>query len=222
MNALVLVAAGSATRMGGPVPKPFLDLAGKPLIVHALEKFYEFDPAIRAVVVIARDHRKYWEEISKAYDWTREIEVTEGGQIRSDSVRRGLELIGDGCIVGIHDSVRPLVSLETIGRSYAAALESGSGIPVIDMDDSVRMTLGNGKSENLERERLKRVQTPQTFRSENIREAYHRFGEEGSTFTDDASVYESLYGVVTLVQGNRENIKITTPFDLRLAASMLI
>jgi 2-C-methyl-D-erythritol 4-phosphate cytidylyltransferase len=222
MNALVLVAAGSATRMGGSVPKQFMELGGKPMIVHTLEKFYLFDPGIKVVVVIGADHRKYWESISRGYEWPASIEVAEGGSTRTESVRKGLELIGEGGIVGIHDAVRPLVSKETIERCFNAARESGSGIPVIDMEDSVRMTFGDNSSENLERQRLMRVQTPQAFRSEKILAAYRQLGRTEKDYTDDASVYEKAYGEVTLVQGNIENIKITTSFDLKLAASMLI
>jgi 2-C-methyl-D-erythritol 4-phosphate cytidylyltransferase len=225
MNAVVIVAGGSGRRMGGPVPKQYMDLEGKPLIIHTLEKFYSYDPGIRVVLVMAKAHRKYWDVIALSFardpghEKVEEIIVAEGGASRVDSVKNGLQHIEDGLLVGIHDAVRPLVSRETIIRCYEAAGRTGSGVPVVDMEDSVRLLGEEGGSVNLERHRLKRVQTPQVFRSELIREAYDQICDP--SFTDDASVYESLFGSVTLVEGNSENIKITTPTDLKLASLIL-
>ena len=219
MNAVVVVAGGSGRRMGGDIPKQYIDLGGKPLIVHTLDKFYGYDPGMKVVLVLAGSHRKFWDVISITYERGEDIVVAEGGETRYDSVNNGLGYIGDGMVVGIHDAVRPLVSQDTIERCYSAAEKSGSGIPVIEMDESVRMVAGPGRSENLERSRLRRVQTPQVFRSEQIKEAYNQ--DCDPAFTDDASVYESLFGQVTLVEGNRENIKITNPTDLKLASLIL-
>lgn len=219
MNAVVVVAGGSGHRMGGPIPKQYLELKGKPLILHTLEKFYAFDPQIKVVLVMAKSHIKFWEKISISYEPCFGIVVAEGGETRYDSVKSGLQHIEGGMMVGVHDAVRPLVSLETIGRCYEAASGTGSGIPVVEMDDSVRMVRENGRSENLERGKLKRIQTPQVFRSDQIKEAYKQTCDP--FFTDDASVYESLFGQVTLVEGNIENIKITTPADLKLASLIL-
>jgi len=169
-------------------------------------------------VVLAKNHLKFWGEIASASKAAMGSEVVTGGKNRYDSVKRGLQLIPDGCIVGIHDAVRPLVSLETIGRCYRAALESGSGIPVFEMNESVRMITAMG-SENLERANLRRVQTPQVFRSELIREAYER--NHAPSVTDDASLFESIHGELTLVLGNSENIKITNPIDLELASLII-
>lgn len=218
MNALVVVAGGSGRRMGGTVPKQYLPLRGKPIIIHTLERFYQYDPRIKIVVVLAKNHRKFWDEIASASEAAIGSELVTGGKNRYDSVKRGLQLIPDGCIVGIHDAVRPLVSQETIGRCYRAALEFGSGIPVFEMDESVRRITAMG-SENLERANLRRVQTPQVFRSELIREAYEC--SSAPSVTDDASVYESIHGELTLVSGNPENIKITKPIDLELASLII-
>ncbi|MCP4310100.1 MAG: 2-C-methyl-D-erythritol 4-phosphate cytidylyltransferase [Bacteroidetes bacterium] len=218
MNAVVVVAGGSGRRMGGPVPKQYLNLQGKPVIIHTLERFYQFDPHIRIVLVMAENHKSFWDKIAFSSEASRAAEVLSGGETRYDSVKNGLQVIPDGCIVGIHDAVRPLVSLEAIGRCYRAAAETGSGIPVLEMDESVRIINGAG-SENMERARLRRVQTPQTFRSELIREAYGRVFDSG--FTDDASVFESIHGPLTLVPGNPENIKITSAIDLDLASLIL-
>ncbi|MEN8155801.1 MAG: 2-C-methyl-D-erythritol 4-phosphate cytidylyltransferase [Bacteroidota bacterium] len=219
MNAVVVVAGGSGHRMGGAIPKQYLDLAGKPLILHTLERFFQFDSDMKVVLVMAKVHRKFWDVITMSYDQGTGIVVAPGGETRHDSVKNGLQFIEDGMVVGIHDAVRPLVSLETIGRCYNAAAGSGSGIPVVDMEDSVRMVEAQGGSVNLERTKIKRVQTPQVFRSEQIKQAYSRTIDP--LFTDDASVYEALFGDVTLVEGNPENIKITTPADLKLASLIL-
>jgi len=222
MNALVLVAAGKGSRMGGDTPKPYIRLAGKPLIIHTLEKFFEFDTSIRVTVVIGPGHRAFWEEAAKDWPLAQSIRLVTGGGTRLASVRNGLNTVEEEWIVGIHDAVRPLVSLETIGRCFRAARQSGSGIPVIDMEDSVRRVTGEGNSEIIERVGLKRVQTPQVFHAGRLKKAYREVPDDPHAFTDDASVFESSYGQVTLVEGNHENIKITTPADLNFAASMIL
>lgn len=219
MNAVVVVAGGSGRRMGGKVPKQYIDLNGKPMIIHTLEKFFKYDAGMKIVLVIAREHRKFWDVIDNSHIRVKEIMVATGGETRYDSVKNGLQLIDDGVIVGIHDAVRPLVSLETINRCYCAAAEYGSGIPVVDMDESVRMVTGPDRSEQLDRSRLKRVQTPQVFKSELIKEAYNQ--NRDPAFTDDASVFESIHPEVKMVEGNPENIKITDPTDLLLASLIL-
>lgn len=223
MNALIVVAGGSGRRMGHPVPKQYLELGARPVIVHTIERFYSFDPHMQVVVVIDPVHREYWERAAAHLDPGKEVLVCEGGSERFDSVRNGLALVPDGVIVGIHDAVRPLVNVDTIGRCYDSAGASGSGIPVTEMDVSVRQvesdTGGGERSRNLERSGLRKVQTPQTFRSELIREAYRRV--KGKAFTDDASVFEAVFGELNLVEGNSENIKITTAADLQLASLLI-
>jgi 2-C-methyl-D-erythritol 4-phosphate cytidylyltransferase len=214
-QAVVLVAGGAGHRMGGSLPKQYLELAGKPLIIHTLERFLHFDPEIKIILVVAAGHLNLWNEVSAQYDWASRIKVAHGGATRYESVKNGLQQIGDGWIVGIHDAVRPLVSQETLQRCYATAASNGSAIPVIEMDESVRMVDDHGKSSPVDRSRLKRVQTPQVFKSEMISEAYRQICDP--SLTDDASVFESLYNQVTLVEGNRQNIKITTPIDMELA-----
>lgn len=219
MNSLLLVAGGSGSRVGGPVPKQYQEIHGRAILVHTLERFYDFDPDIKVVVVLARGHKAYWEAVTAALPWRERIMLAEGGSSRYHSVMKGLEQIQPGEMVGIHDAVRPLVSRLTIQRTYQAARESGSGIPVVEMEESVRMTGRDGGSENLERTRLRKVQTPQVFRSSEIKQAYA--ASSSTSFTDDASVYEACFGKVRLVEGNRENIKITTPADMKLAALIL-
>lgn len=205
--------------MKSDIPKQYLDLAGKPLIIRTLERFRAFDPRIRIVLVMAATHRHFWDVISLSYDLGPHISLAPGGKSRYESVKNGLDHIGPDCIVGIHDAVRPLVSITTIERCYTAAASEGSGIPVIGMDESVRMVDARQMSTHLDRSTLRRVQTPQVFRSGMLKKAYLQ--PYRSSFTDDASVFESAFEKVTLVEGNPENIKITTPLDMQLAALLL-
>jgi len=218
-KAVIVVAAGSGSRMGGQIPKQFLRLQGKPLIIHTLEKFRKFDPEMKMVVVLAPAHRKLWEEVAASYDICNGLLLADGGDRRFSSVKNGLALITEEGLLGIHDAVRPLVSMDTLARTYDSALREGSGIPVMEMEESVRMLLAGGTSSHMDRSKLRKVQTPQVFRSEQIKEAYKQ--AYSPTFTDDASVYESLHGKLSLVEGNRENIKITTPTDMSLASLLI-
>jgi 2-C-methyl-D-erythritol 4-phosphate cytidylyltransferase len=216
---VVIVAGGSGSRMGGEIPKQYLKLAGKPIIVHTLERFFEFDPEMNVVVVLSSGHEKHWDGIALPAGFRSAIALARGGMTRYDSVKSGLLLMEDAEIVGIHDAVRPLVSLDTLERCYASAALNGSGIPVTEMDETVRILRNEDHSEHLDRSLLRRVQTPQVFQAERIRNAYNL--PYDPAFTDDASVYESLYGEVNLVAGNQENIKITTPTDLMLASLLI-
>jgi len=219
MNSLLLVAGGSGSRFGGPVPKQYLELEGKAVMIRTLERFHLFDPELEVVVVISRAHQDHWERIRRLAPRAGLIKVAHGGSDRHQSVRNGLDLIKGSGVVGIHDAVRPLVSIASIQRCYASASAAGSGIPVIEMDESLRLQRADGSSENLQRARVKRVQTPQCFRVEEIKKAYARTPVPGST--DDASVYEACFGHLHLVEGNVENLKITTERDLKLAGLLL-
>ena len=219
MNAVVIVAGGAGHRMGSEIPKQYLELDGRPVILHTLERFLEFDPHIHVVFVIAKAHRKYWEKITRNEPSLERFDVATGGETRYQSVLNGLQCVKDGWIVGIHDAVRPFVSQATLERCFSTAKETGSAIPVTDMEETVRSVTEKGGSEHMDRTRLKRVQTPQVFRAELIREAYEN--TRIPDYTDDASVFETIHSQVTLVEGNRENIKITSPLDLQLATLLL-
>jgi len=216
---VVVVAGGTGQRMGLEVPKQFLNLDKKPVVVHTLERFFQFDPLIRVVLVLANDHKKYWDAISTSFEYASSIKIAPGGNSRFESVKNGLQLIEDGIVLGIHDAVRPLVSYATLERCYSTAEKENSAIPVVDMDETVRRLEGNGQSTHLDRSLLKRVQTPQVFKSELIKQAYSQLND--SSYTDDASVFETKFGRVFLVEGNAENIKITTPTDLQLASTLI-
>lgn len=219
MNAVVIVGGGEGRRMGSEIPKQYLELAGKALVLHTLERFLQFDRNIKVVLVLAGEHMKYWEAIPDSHKPAKEIFIASGGTTRYESVKNGLSFIEDGMIAGIHDAVRPFVSIETIGRCYESARKKGSGIPVIRMDDTVRKIGPSDRSENLDRSALRRVQTPQVFKSELIRKAYTQGSDK--SFTDDASVFESMYKQVTLVEGNDLNIKITSPTDYQQALFLM-
>jgi len=218
-RAVIIVAAGSGSRMGGELPKQYRELLGKPILIHTLEIFRRFDLEMQVIVVLSPAHRQLWEELAGAYGLARGVTLTDGGNTRYDSVKKGLIQIKEAEIVGIHDAVRPLVSHDTLGRAYAAAEQKGSGIPVIEMDESVRKVDQSGGTVHLERASLKKVQTPQVFKVHKIKEAYQQ--PHDPSYTDDASVYESVFGRVTLVEGNRENIKITSPTDMKLASLLM-
>lgn len=215
---VIIVAGGAGRRMGSGIPKQYREMAGKAVILYTLERFRIFDPAISIIVVLASGHRNYWEKaVGSAVGG---VTIAPGGSTRYDSVKNGLLRMDTGVeLIGIHDAVRPLVSQGTLERCYVSAAGKGSGIPVIEMDDTVRIQKAEGHSEHLDRSLLRRVQTPQVFRAELIRKAYQQPFQPA--FTDDASVYESLYGEVSLVKGNPENIKITTPADLMLAGLLI-
>ncbi len=216
---VIIVAGGKGQRMGGKVPKQYLSLDDKPVIVHTLERFIRFDPLIKVVLVMAEDHQKFWNAITLPYDYESGIQIATGGLNRYESVKNGLRYMDDGLVVGIHDAVRPLVSRATLERCYAAAEKEDSGIPVVEFDETVRKLGEHGQSTHLDRSLLRIVQTPQVFKSELIKQAYDQSYDK--RFTDDASVYESMFGMVCLVEGNRENIKLTTPTDLKLASNLI-
>ncbi|MEN8201719.1 MAG: 2-C-methyl-D-erythritol 4-phosphate cytidylyltransferase [Bacteroidota bacterium] len=218
-RAVVLVAGGAGSRLGGAIPKQYRELEGKPIIVHTLEKFLLFDPDMEVVVVMAGAHKLLWQGIAETHVSNPGILMATGGLTRFHSVRNGLELIREGRIVGIHDAVRPFVSCDTLERCYSMAEKTGGAIPVTDMDESIRMIAHDHSSVHMDRSMLKRVQTPQVFRSELIKEAYRK--ADHSDFTDDASVYEAFAGNISLVEGNRQNIKITTPTDMKLASVLI-
>ncbi len=217
-RAVVIVAGGSGSRMNSGQPKQFIEIAGKPVLLWTVMKFLHFDPEICVVLVLPEDYIPEWKKIMASYVSTEQIRITKGGETRFHSVKNGLELTGDCSLTAIHDAARPLVSEETIGRCYDRAGKHGGVIPVTGLHDSLRMIRGD-HSAPVDRQQIVRVQTPQVFLTERIRKAYEQ--EYRETFTDDASVYETLFGEVALTEGNRENIKITYPEDLIFAKELL-
>jgi 2-C-methyl-D-erythritol 4-phosphate cytidylyltransferase len=214
----LIVAGGSGTRMGTDIPKQFLELAGKPVLMHSIERFRAFDNTIRIIVVIPENQFALWESLKEKHSFTVSHTLVKGGPSRFFSVKNGLQKVDDDAIVAIHDGVRPLVTTDTIIRCFRAAAEFGNAIPVISLSDSVRMITEN-KNIPVDRNSLKIVQTPQVFNARLIKKAYLRdFSPET---TDDAMLLEKTGEMIHLVGGNRENIKITNPEDLTIAGTLI-
>lgn len=219
-KAAVLVAGGKGSRMGGPVSKQYLPIGGKPVLMHTLEKFHQADSGIFLILVLPKGDFPLWKRLCEAYHFTLVHQVVEGGQSRFQSVKNGLNAIPfEKGLVAIHDGVRPFVQKEVILASYASAEKSGSAIAVVDLKDSIRKVTANGESIFQERQYFRLVQTPQTFQIVKIKKAFQV--DELPQFTDDATVYENQGWQVSLIPGNSENIKITTPEDLDYAEFIL-
>jgi 2-C-methyl-D-erythritol 4-phosphate cytidylyltransferase len=211
----LIVAAGKGVRMGaGDIPKQFLLLKNKPVLMHTIEKFYNFNPKINIILVLAASCISFWENLCKQYNFDVPHTIVEGGAERFFSVKNGLSKVPDNAIVAIHDGVRPLVSFDTLQRCFAIAEKCGNAVPAVRCNDSVREILGRG-SKIFDRNKIRLIQTPQTFASELIKAAYSQPFSE--IFTDDASVLEAYGKKIVLVEGNSDNIKITTQADLKIA-----
>lgn len=214
----VLVAGGSGTRMGSAVPKQFLVLAGKPVLLHSIEKFLEAFFDIEIILVIHPSFIAQANALIKPLPAASKISVIPGGETRFHSVKNGLKLVKENAVVFVHDAVRCLVSGSLIHCCYEQALTKGSAIPAISITDSMRMIEGN-TAKVIDRNLLKAIQTPQTFRSEIILPAFEQ--EYSSAFTDEATVVEAAGYEVFLIEGEKENIKITVPADLIIAEYLL-
>jgi 2-C-methyl-D-erythritol 4-phosphate cytidylyltransferase len=215
----IIVAGGTGSRMGSTLPKQFLHIAGRPILMHTLEAFHHYNPKITLVLVMHSDFTAFWTDLIRTADFKVPHHVVVGGEERFHSVKNGLAFIGNKAgVVGIHDAVRPLVSPETLKKCYSEAAIHGSGVPAVAVTDSLRV-LDNGKNSAVDRAKYRIVQTPQCFRIAEIQEAFRQ--DYQSSFTDDASVWESAGMSIHLVEGNRNNIKITTPEDLRMAEAIL-
>jgi len=214
----LIVAGGKGTRIKSKLPKQFLELNGKPVLLHTLEAFYRYSEQINIVLVLPEDDFTIWKEICKKYNFNKPIIVQKGGESRFQSVKNGLEKIeGDG-LVAIHDGVRPLVSEDIIGASFRLAAVHQSAVAAVRLKESIRMT-DQDNTKAMDRSRFRLIQTPQTFDLNLIRQAYQI--KEDTSMTDDASVAEKSGHVISLFEGSYENIKITTAEDLIIAEALL-
>jgi 2-C-methyl-D-erythritol 4-phosphate cytidylyltransferase len=211
---IIIVAGGKGLRMGGDIPKQFLPVCDKPVLMRTLEAFHVYDASIHLILVLPVSQQAYWKQLCEEYQFNLAHEIADGGETRFHSVKNGLALVKEDGLVGVHDGVRPFVSQEVIARCYDEALSLKAVIPVVGVVETVRH-LTEGGSETVPRDQYKLVQTPQVFDVALLRRAYEQTYTD--MFTDDASVVEALGEKVYLVEGNRENIKLTTPFDLKLA-----
>lgn len=211
----VLVAGGKGLRMGGDIPKQFLPIGGKPILMRTIEAFREALEDVKIVLVLPAEQQDYWRKLCKEYAFRSPEMIANGGETRFHSVRNGLALLPDDkeAVVGVHDGVRPFVSKDTILRCYKAAAEGKAVVPVVPVVETIRQILPDGKSVTRPRDKYRLVQTPQTFPLAMLKEAYRQPFSEA--FTDDASVVEAFGKEIVMIEGNRENIKITTPSDLR-------
>lgn len=214
----VIVAAGSGKRMGRGTPKQYIELDGKPVLMHTIERFRAFNDSIEIITVLPENQLRYWAELQKRYNFNVPHTIVKGGPTRFYSVRNGLMFVDGEGIVAIHDGVRPFVSIDTIKRCFETAEKLGNAIPVISPADSLRMVTGSCNT-HIDRLSIKQVQTPQVFEAGLIKNAYRQ--EFSPEFTDDATVLEKTGVKINLVEGNRENIKITNPEDLIFCAALL-
>ncbi len=211
---IIIVAGGSGSRMQSKIPKQFLLLADKPILMHTINVFKNFDKKCKIVLVLPENNLQYWEKLCAEYHFETAHEIVKGGKTRFHSVLNGLNAIEEDALVAVHDGVRPLVSISTIRECFTTAEEKGNAIPVILLNDSIRK-INITESHAVERKNYRLVQTPQCFKTELLKKAYTQ--KYSDHFTDDASVVEGLGVKINLVQGNLENIKITTETDLKIA-----
>lgn len=214
----IIVAGGIGKRMGAEIPKQFLEVAGRPVLMHTIERFKSFSDEMEIITVLPENQIRYWLEVQEKYSFKIIQTLVKGGDTRFHSVRNGLEFVDGPGLVAVHDGVRPNVSNETIKRCFEIAGKSGNAIPVVTPADSLRLIQEDG-SMILDRLKVRQIQTPQVFDADLIKAAYRN--EYSPEFTDDASVVERTGARINLVEGNRENIKITNPEDLLIANAFL-
>ena len=235
MDYIIIVAGGKGLRMGSDVPKQFLPIGGKPVLMRTLERFREYSPTLQIILVLPKAQQDYWHKLCKDYNFEVEYVLANGGETRFHSVQNGLAKIPDDAegVVGVHDGVRPFVSVETIRRCYEEARNSKAVVPVIPVVETIRKIstedravanshlspLNSHLSHTVPRDEYRLVQTPQCFDIQLLKAANRQ--PYCDSFTDDASVVEAYGHPITLIDGNRENIKITTPFDLRMAEVLI-
>lgn len=225
---VIIVAGGKGIRMGGDLPKQFIPLEGKPVLMHTIEAFHRLDASASLVLVLPDEHREYWEMLCREIGCRAPHRIARGGETRFHSVLSGIKMLseeirealhsGEKVFIAVHDGVRPFVSEEVIMACFAEAATSGAAIPVVAIADSLREKTAEG-SRPVDRSRYVAVQTPQVFEAELLMRAYAQ--DYTPQFTDDASVVEALGHPVRTVAGNSENIKLTTPFDLLVAHALL-
>lgn len=215
----VIVAGGKGSRMQSDLPKQFLLLKGKPILMHTVEVFYSFDALVDIILVLPKDQQIYWKELCREFSFTVPHQIADGGSTRFHSVYNGLSKIKGEGVVAIHDGVRPFVSLSVLVSCYEAAEKKKAIIPVVDVQESLREIKGEGATRMVDRSKFLIVQTPQVFDVKTVKDAYSQ--PYIPLFTDDASVVEANGGVIYTVKGNEENIKLTTPYHLKIAETLL-
>lgn len=215
----LIVAGGKGLRMGTDLPKQFLPIGGKPVLMRTMEAFYACNPEIQLILVLPHNQQDFWLELCRKHCFNLPYRMAGGGETRFHSVKNGLALVETPALVGVHDGVRPFVSPEVIRRCYEEAKTKRAVVPCIGVVETVRHLQEAGGSVTVPRDEYCLIQTPQVFDAALLKEAYGQ--PYTPMFTDDASVVEAMGVSVALTEGNRENIKITTPFDLKVASALL-
>jgi 2-C-methyl-D-erythritol 4-phosphate cytidylyltransferase len=210
---VIITAGGIGKRMGTEIPKQFLLLNGKAILQHCIEAFHEFDPTIQLLVTLPETWMPFWKDLCQKNNFIIPHQLVDGGKERYHSIQEALKF-ATGSLIAVHDGVRPLVTQDIIINTFESAKKNQAAIPVIHVYDSLRK-LRDGNSSAVLRKEYVLVQTPQVFGSELLKKAYEQTFHEG--ITDDASLVEELGAKIHLVEGDECNIKITSPFDLKVA-----
>jgi 2-C-methyl-D-erythritol 4-phosphate cytidylyltransferase len=214
----LIVAGGKGTRIKSKIPKQFIDLAGKPVLMHTIQAFLSYSPTLQLILVLPVDDFETWRRLCDQHQFHPPVILQSGGDTRFQSVKNGLAKIDGEGLVAIHDGVRPLVSPDIIGASFRLAAVHQSAVAAVRLKESIRIT-DQDNTKAVDRSRFRLIQTPQTFVVSVIKKAYEQKEDPG--FTDDASVAERQGLVISLFEGSYENIKITTPDDLLVAGALL-
>ena len=218
MDTVIIVAGGSGSRFKSDILKQFIELDGKPILMHSIAAFYKYQKNIEIIVVLPEQQIDFWHSLCKKHNFKIKHRLENGGKTRFESVKKGLDTVKfSQNLIAIHDGVRPLVSQNTIKRCFQEAEISGNAIPTILPVDSVRQ-ISKGTNIPTDRSKLRLIQTPQIFKIDILKKAYKQKYKE--SFTDDASVIEAMGEKINLVEGNRENIKITNKIDMVIAEAL--
>lgn len=218
MDYIIITAGGKGLRMGSDIPKQFLPVSGIPVLMRTIKRFREYSKELQIILVLPKAQQDYWKQLCQKYNFQEEYLLANGGETRFHSVQNGLNLIpnSETGVVGVHDGVRPFPSIEVIKRCFETARTAKAVIPVTPVVETLRFVPEN---KNVLRSDYRLVQTPQCFDINLLKKANQQPYSE--KFTDDASIVEAIGQQVTMVEGNRENIKITTPFDLTIATALV-
>lgn len=216
-NSVIIVAGGKGLRMGSDLPKQFIPVGGVPVLMRTIEAFYDYDSSIHIILAINPDYEEYWTALCNQHNFEIKHTIVHGGETRFHSVKNALAFVNTD-LVGVHDAVRPFTSKSLLARCFDSSQENLAVVPVVDSVDSLRQIAGN-RSWIVDRRDFKLVQTPQVFDTVILKKSYDV--DYSVLFTDDASVVEASGYFVTLVEGDRDNIKITTPLDLKYAELLI-
>jgi len=218
---VLILAGGKGNRTNSAIPKQFISIAGKPVLMHTISQFYNYIPKIKIILILPLNYLKLWYDLCIKYNFNIKHKIIKGGKTRFYSVKKGLSAINktQESIIAVHDGVRPVLNKETILNLFSYAEKYGNAIPCITITDSIREIRLNRTNISINRNILRAIQTPQCFKLSILKKAYNQ--NYNKNFTDDANVVESIGEKIHLVNGNIENIKITTPVDLIIAETLL-